>query len=82
MLVGVEDKRVRILWWPAARVVVHPSLLAVHSAPVAARRIPPPPAPHADGILLQRDMYDFKRGVILGGEDERSGNTSAEKMIR
>lgn len=30
----------------------------------------------------KKDTYEFKRDIILGGEDARTGKTCAEKMIR
>ncbi len=30
----------------------------------------------------KKDTYEFKRDIIIGGEDPRTGKTSAEKMLR
>ena len=30
----------------------------------------------------KKDTYEFKRDIIIGGEDPRTGKTNAEKVIR
>lgn len=42
-------------------------------------------SPRTSSILVaetKKDTYEFKRDIIIAGEDPRTGRTNAEKVIR